>query len=140
MIVTNEENISGRVASTTNGKGVPIAVDALGGRFTADVVTATAQDGAVWMIGSLSEPSMRGNAVELRMFAIYRKTLEFASFYAVVEDRERFAAAQEYLRDGFARSVPNPQTDQTFRLADIAGAHHYLEKGSQIGKVLCLPT
>lgn len=139
VIVTDEEGIADRVAQITDGKGVPIAVDALGGRFTADIVAATAQDGAVWMIGSLSEPSMRGDRVELPMFALYRKTIGFASFYEVVEDPERFAAAQDYLRDGFARGVLAPRTDRRFSLDDIVEAHHYLEKGGQIGKIVCAP-
>lgn len=140
MVVTDTESIAERVAFITDRRGVPIAVDALGGRFTSDIVAATAQDGAIWIIGSLSEPSMRSDRVELPMFALYRKTIGFASFYEVVENKQRFAQAQEYLRDGFARGALRPQTDRTFALDDIVAAHIYLEKGGQIGKVLCSPT
>ena len=91
------------------------------------------------MIGSLSEPSVRGDRVELSMFALYRKTIGFASFYEVVEDKPRFAQAQKYLRDGFARGALVPQTDRRFSLDDIVEAHRYLEKGGQIGKVLVVP-
>ena len=140
VIVTDQERISDAVARITQGSGVVIAADAIAGHFLPDIVAATAPGGAVRIYGSLSETSMRGTMIELPMFALYRKTVEFATFNSVRLDPARFQAAQKYLRDGYARGAFVPQSDRQFNLADVIEAHRYLEKGGQIGKVLCSPS
>jgi NADPH:quinone reductase-like Zn-dependent oxidoreductase len=139
VIITDQERISDGVARVTGGAGVALAADALAGEFLPDIVAATAAGGAVRVYGSLSEASMRETVISLPMFSLYRKTIGFATFNAVRLDPERFRAAQRYLRDGFERGALTPQIDRVFSLADIVEAHRYLEKGGQIGKVLCTP-
>lgn len=135
VIITDQERISDAVSRITRGAGVALAADSLAGRFLPDIVAATTQGGAVRIYGALSEASMRDTVIELPMFTLYRKTVGFASFNSVRIDPERFQAAQAYLRSGFARGAFVPQVDRQFNLGEVVEAHHYLEKGGQIGKV-----
>lgn len=136
VIVTDERSVAEAVAEITNGVGVAIAADALAGRFLADVVAATAAGGAVRVYGTLAETRMVDARVDLPLFALFGKTLTFASIYAVLFDMARKRQAEDYIREAFARGTIRPQVDRVFKLDQVIEAHRYLERGGQIGKVL----
>ncbi len=126
--------IAAAVQAWTEGRGVDVVIDLVGGDYTAGSLAAMAPRGRLMLIGALAGAKA---TVDLR--AILGKRLTIRG--TVLRSRgleERIAAAAAYaaqvlplLADG--RLVP--RIDATFPLARIAEAHALVESNATIGKV-----
>jgi len=123
----------------TNGSGVDIAFDAVGGKLLPSIVQATAPGGKIYEYGFLDAGSVSGSKVDLPIVLLFGKMLGFYSVFEIMLNPERTGRAAAWLHDAVNRGAIKPQIDITFPLAEIAAAHRYMESGQQFGKIIVLP-
>jgi len=139
VIVTAEDNLLTRVQEMTQGRGVDIAFDAVGGKLLPAIVQATAQGGKIYEYGFLNAGDVSGSKVDLPIVLLFSKMLGFYSVFEIMLNPERMGQAESWLRDAVNRGALKPQIDKTFPLDEIAAAHRYMESGQQFGKIIVLP-
>ncbi len=118
----------------TNGRGVDVVPDLVGGDYTADSLPAMAWRGRLMLVGALA----RSKAI-VALRAILAKRLTIRG--TVLRSRaieERITVIQAYERDvlpWLASGRLVPRIDATFELAQISAAHALVEGNTTIGKV-----
>ncbi len=123
------------VAELTDGAGVDLILDMVGGDYLPRNVEALAVEGRLVQIAFLRSPKMQFNFLPmmLKRLTLTGSTLRprTVAQKAVIagELRER---VWPLLNDGKVR----PVMDSTFPLADAAGAHARMESSSHIGKIV----
>jgi NADPH:quinone reductase-like Zn-dependent oxidoreductase len=136
VIATDEQDIVAEVQHITDGKGVTLIFDPVGGPYAEKLAECLTDEGVLIIYGGLANAPMTFP----RHVAIRRNlTIRGYSIFALVGDKKRLAAAQDYLtprlRDGrftmpIATRIP---------LADAAEAHRVLEANQHIGKIVMVP-
>jgi putative PIG3 family NAD(P)H quinone oxidoreductase len=127
--------IAKRVQEWTNGSGVDIVLDLVGGPYTAASVAACAPKGRIILIGT-----MAGREASLPLGAILGKRLTLRG--TVLRARpleERIAATRAFAAQVvplLASGAVRPAVDRVFPLDDIADAHRHLESNATFGKVV----
>lgn len=122
------------VAGWTDGRGVDVVVDLVGGDYTAESLTAMAPRGRLMLIGALAGSRA---TVDLRTILGRRLTVQGT----VLRSRpleERIAVTQAYEREvlpWLASGRLVPRIHATFDLAGIGAAHALVEGNGTIGKV-----
>ena len=86
--------------------------------------------------GAQTSPDITAARVDVPLVALDRRSLSFVDLFELTDVPERFAAAQEYIRDAVARAAFKPRVDSTFRLIDVQKAHRRMEDGALNGKVV----
>ncbi|NJN07574.1 MAG: zinc-dependent alcohol dehydrogenase family protein [Richelia sp. RM1_1_1] len=139
VIATEEEDLLTRIQEITNGSGVNITFDAIGGKLLPAVAQATAVGGKIYEYGFLDSGGVSGSKVDLPIIMLYAKMLGFYSVFEVMLNPQRMGRAEAWLRDAVKRGAIKPKIDKTFPLDDIVAAHRYMESGQQFGKIIVLP-
>jgi NADPH2:quinone reductase len=136
VIATDEQVLSDVVMEATSGKGVKLVLDTVGGALLAHCVACLAEGGNLFSYGAQTSPDITAARVEVPLVALDRRSLSFVDLFELTDVPERFAAAQDYIRDAVARGVFRPRVDSTFRLEDVVDAHRRMEDGVLSGKVV----
>lgn len=136
VIATDEQALSDIVMEATAGKGVKVVLDTVGGALLAQCVACLAEGGSLFSYGAQTSPDITAARVDVPLVALDRRSLSFVDLFELTDVPERFAAAQEYIRDAVARAAFKPRVDSTFRLADVREAHRHMEDGVLNGKVV----
>jgi len=135
----SREDIAGRVAELTGGRGVAAVYDAVGGEAFATNFDMLAPMGLLVMFGHIAgwpDPDfltpMRkhfGHSLGVRLFSIH-----------TVDDRPdiRRAAMEEALRALAAGRIA-PRIHACMKLAEAAQAHALLQAGEVTGKIVLVP-
>jgi NADPH2:quinone reductase len=129
------EDLVERVRELTEGKGVDVAVDPVGGPLLDSLLRATRDGGRVAVLGRSSRESNTINAMHilLRDLTVHgfmlSKWFHTPRVYAYVGDLVRRVAS------GDLEAV----IDQTFPLADAVQAHTRAELRGRIGRVIMQP-
>ncbi|NUK01378.1 zinc-dependent alcohol dehydrogenase family protein [Streptomyces lunaelactis] len=133
VIATTEEDTAARVRDFTGGTGARIIFDPVGGPTVADLAAAAAPYTVIVLYGALSpEPT------PLPVIDVLAKHLTIRGYLLseTTQDEQRCRAAIDFVRAGLAKGALTPVIDATFAFDDIADAHHHLEAGSQVGKIV----
>ncbi len=123
------------LAEATGGAGVDVILDIVGGAYLDRNLQCLAADGRLVQIGLMG--GARGE-LDLSRLLQRRLTITGSTLRArPVTEKSRLARAVEarvwpWLADG----TVHPVIDRTFPLTDAAGAHHLLESGSVVGKIV----
>lgn len=136
VIATDEEALTDVVMDATGGKGLKVVLDTVGGALLAQCVACLAEGGSLFSYGAQTSPDITAARVDVPLVALDRRFLSFVDLFELTDVPERFAAAQEYIRDAVARGAFRPRVDSTFRLADVQEAHRRMEDGVLSGKVV----
>ena len=126
--------IAAAVLEWTEGRGVDVVIDLVGGDYTSESLGAMASRGRLMLIGSLA-----GTRATMDLRAILGKRLSIRG--TVLRSRqieERIGLAQTYEREllpWLASGRLAPRIDATFELARIADAHALVESNTNVGKV-----
>jgi putative PIG3 family NAD(P)H quinone oxidoreductase len=122
------------VKQETNGKGVDVILDMVGGTYIQRNIEAAAAWGRI--VNIAYQESFKA---EVNFRAVLAKRLTLAATTL----RGRDAAQKQAIRDALAREVwpllgtrIRPVIDRTFPLADAGQAHDFMAKTSHIGKIL----
>jgi NADPH:quinone reductase-like Zn-dependent oxidoreductase len=136
IIATDEQALSETVLDATGGKGVKVVLDTVGGALLAQCVSCLAEGGSLFSYGAQTSPDITAARVDVPLVALDRRYLSFVDLFELTDVPERFAAAQEYIRDAVARAAFKPRVDSTFQLKDVQEAHRRMEDGVLSGKVI----
>lgn len=119
----------------TNGKGVNVILDMIGGDYTPDNLKLLAEDGRLVMINA-----MKGNKAEADLHMIMRKRLVITG--STLRNRDtvfKSAIAHSLERHVWPLIAANeirPVIYETFPAADAVKAHELMERGNHMGKIV----
>lgn len=133
VIVTNDEELEQRVMEITDGKGINMAFDPVGGPMVEHIAASAAPGATIFEYGALSpEPT------PFPLFPALAKGLTMRGYvlFEIVQDPERMARGKQFIYDGLASGALKPIIDSTFKLDDIVEAHRYMESNQQKGKIV----
>lgn len=114
-----------RVLDITNGQGVDVVIDHMGGAYTEAGIRLSKTYGRIACIGST-----QGDEVRIKLSELYRKQLSImGSYMGTVEE------LQEVIKLA-ANGKIKPIIDKVFELKDAGAAHMYLESRQHFGKIV----
>ena len=149
-----QEDFEQRVRELTQGTGVELVIDAVGGTSFKKSFRALAPTGRMGMFGVSSSVTgkQRSRLASLRT-ALSMPWLQFNPLVLINqnkgvfgvnlgrlwEEADRLSAWMEVLLQYYRRSVIRPVISEKFPFTEAAEAHHYIQDRKNIGKVLLLP-
>lgn len=133
VVATAETDVVAEVMRITHGKGARTAFDPVGGPFVETLCNALADEGILFIYGSLS-----GQPTPFPHWPVALKGLSIRGwvFSAISNKPERYGRVRETIQAGLACGHLKPVIARTFTLDQIAAAHAYLESNQQVGKVV----
>ena len=123
------------VKAATNGRGVDVILDIVGGDYAARNLACLARDGRLVQIGLMGGASA---TIPLAPIILRRLTIT-GSTLRIRTSEEKGAIAAALEREVWpllASGRVKPIVDRTFPLTDAASAHRALESGQIFGKVV----
>ena len=138
LIDYRTEDFGERVAEATDGRGVDVILDSIGGSYLHRNLASLAPRGRLVNIANLSgEPGTLDFGLMMRRWlSIHGSTLRARS---ATEKDEILASVRENVWPLVTTGQVVPVIDSRFSLADAASAHQRLESSKHIGKLLLLP-
>ncbi|MBK8009975.1 MAG: NAD(P)H-quinone oxidoreductase [Deltaproteobacteria bacterium] len=135
IVVGKDGTFAERVLAETNGRGVDVVLELVGGGYVAEDLRATKVGGHVVVVGL-----MAGRKVDLDLGLLLRRRIVMHGTVLRARPLEEKIATALALRNHLAplfdsRTV-RPVIDRTFPLAEAAAAHAYLESNEGFGKVV----
>jgi NADPH2:quinone reductase len=124
------------VMAKTNGRGVDVALDMIGGETFARTQQALAEGGRMVSVGRAG-----GAAGEVDQALAERKHQTITTSWLVftIKPREELSADLAQIMDAIAARKLNALVDRVFPLSEAAEAHRYIAGRNQFGKVLLRP-
>ena len=123
------------VRQLTNGKGVDLAVDSVGGRVLSGSVRCLRYRGRAITVGSAGRDPQ---PLDISLLAAGNQSLTGVYLGAeIATERARNMIGR--LVDDVARGELRVVVDRTFPLADAAAAHAYIESRQAVGRVVLIP-
>ena len=124
------------VLAASDGKGVNVVLDMVGGDYVAKNLACLAQDGRLVQIAFLRGPVVG----ELNLLPVMLKRLTVTGSTLRPRDNAFKGAIAQSLADMvwplLDAGTIKPVIDSTFPLADAAGAHARMESGMHMGKII----
>ena len=138
LINYRTEDFAERIADATDGRGVDVILDSIGGGYLEHNLASLAPRGRLVAIANLSGESgtLDFGLMMRRWLSIHGSTLRARP---VDEKNEILASVRENVWPLVATGQVVPVIDSRFSLADAASAHRRLESSEHIGKLLLLP-
>ena len=127
------------VRELTDGKGVDVVLDMVGGSYVARNLSALAVEGRLVLIGLMEGANLA--EIDLRPVLGRRLTMTGSTLRArTVEEKGRLAAAlRTEVWPLFERRAIRPIIDRVLPLAEAAEAHRVMESGAHVGKIVLRP-
>jgi NADPH:quinone reductase len=137
VIDYTEVDVVNEVLRLTDGKGVELVVDPIGGRTLEGSIAALAYRGRISWIGNA------GRDVEPpKVWPLMEKNGTLTGVFFALEQSRQPQRTYDLVADLVARVGTGELTsvlDRTFALSDAAEAHRYVETGVAFGRVLMIP-
>lgn len=136
-IVYPEQDFVEWIKTHTQGRGVDVILDMVGGDYIARNIKTAAPDGRIVNIAF-----MRGSRVDVNMMPVMLKRLTLTGSTLRSQSNSAKAAIARQLLELVWPKILNaeiaPLIDSVFDFSDVKAAHQRLESGAHIGKiVLC---
>jgi NADPH:quinone reductase len=133
VIATEEQDLVAEVMRITQGKGARLVFDPVGGPSVEMLANAAAEEGIIFIYGSLSHQS-----TPFPHWPAAFKSLSVRGWVAshIWGKPDRFARAQSLVLRGLAEGHLKPVIAKTFPLEQIVDAHRYVESNQQLGKIV----
>ena len=133
VIQTDSEDLPGRVAEITGGKGVELVFDPVGGPMLNQLAEAAAQGAMIIEYGGLSP-----DPTPFPLFTSLAKALSVRGYtlFEISSDPEQLRPAVEFLKEKLEKGDLVSIIDRTFAFDDIQEAHRYMEANQQMGKIV----
>jgi len=131
-----EQDFAAVIAEQTNGQGVNVILDIMGGSYLNPNLKALAMDGHLVMLGFLG--GARANDVDLLSILGKRAVVTGSLLRARTSAEKADIAAQlrEHVWPVLAAGRCLPMIDKVYPLLDAAQAHAHMETGDHIGKIV----
>ena len=129
------ENFAEVITQITNGKGVDVILDMIGGDYTPGNIQLLAEEGRLVLINT-----MKGKDAQVDLAAVMRKRLTITG--SMLRSREvPFKAAiaqnlEKAIWPLLASGKIKPIINAVFPAEKAAAAHHLMESGDHIGKIV----
>jgi NADPH2:quinone reductase len=131
------ENFVERTRELTDGRGVDLILDSVGGKNLVESVGALAYRGTLISVGLVSRA---GSNVEARDLWAQNNALRGVFLGgALLTEYPRIHAMITDLFERVASGVLHVEIDRTFQLADAAAAHAFIESRQAFGRVVMAP-
>jgi NADPH2:quinone reductase len=132
----SEGDFLAEVVAKTNGRGVDVALDMIGGETFAKTQQALAEGGRLVSVGRAG-----GGAPEVdeELAARKHQTITTGWLVFTIIPREELSADLAKIMDAIAARKLNALVDRVFPLSEAAEAHRYVAGRNQFGKVLLRP-
>lgn len=133
VIVTEEEDLVGRVQEISGGNGARIIFDPIGGRHVEQLAKAAAMGGIIYEYGALApEPT------PFPLFIALSKGLTIRGYtlFEICENPQVRVQGQQYVFDRLQEGAFKPKIARTFNLEQIVEAQRFMESNEQIGKIV----
>lgn len=141
--------------SLTDGRGVELITDPLGGKEWKRSYKALRATGRLGMFG-VSTASDESNGALRGTWNLLKTVLKMPIYHPLPllnknrgvfgvnlghlwHEREKARTWMNYLLEGVNEGWVNPHVDRTFAFDEIADAHRYIEERRNIGKVILVP-
>jgi NADPH:quinone reductase-like Zn-dependent oxidoreductase len=133
VIVTDEQDLVGKILAITGGKGARVVFDPVGGPTVEKLTKAMARFGILFIYGALSpEPT----PLPLLAVLVNGLTIRGYSLMEVTTDPARLERGKRFVNEGLADGGLKPIIARTFPLEQIVEAHRYMESNQQFGKIV----
>lgn len=131
-IVTEDEDLVGRIAQITGGRGVQVVFDPVGGPGVEKLIDVLANYGTFILYGLMDfTPAL------MPMTQMMTKNMTMSAYALYLfEKPERDARAIAFIRDGVTKGALKPIISKIFELREIVAAATYFDQMQQIGKVV----
>ncbi|MEV0661388.1 zinc-dependent alcohol dehydrogenase family protein [Actinomadura luteofluorescens] len=133
VIVTESDDVAGRVLAATGGRGAEFVFDAVAGPGVTDLARLVAPGGTLLVYGALSGEPTPYPGIDLGLPALNMRTY---TMLETTRDPERLRRAAAFVTSGLRSGAFRPVIDRTFPLSEMADAHRHLESNTQIGKIV----
>ncbi|WP_333819920.1 NAD(P)H-quinone oxidoreductase [Ohtaekwangia sp.] len=121
----------------TEGRGVDVILDMIGGDYTSGNLDILAEEGRLVLINV-----MRGDEVSMKLSQIMRKRLTITGSTLRARDSAFKATVaanlEKYVWPWLISGIIKPVIYKTFPLAEAAAAHRLMESSEHIGKIVLL--
>jgi NADPH:quinone reductase len=125
------------VRAATDGRGVDLVVDPVGGRVLESSIAALAYRGRISSVGSAGRDD---HPADIRPLAMQNASITGVFLgMELMLNTERVRALVAELLDQVARGELEVVIDRAYPLADAAEAHRYIESRQAFGRVLLVP-
>jgi NADPH2:quinone reductase len=131
VIDLSQESLRDGVARLTDGKGVDVVLDGVGGPLTGEALGSLAVDGSLVSIGYSAGMTSTINVTDLIWKNAHVHGFRFALFTP-----ETVARSNAKLLDLVAHKEITPLVDSVYALEDAARAQRHLIEGGPFGRVL----
>uniref|UniRef100_A0A453PZD4 Enoyl reductase (ER) domain-containing protein n=1 Tax=Aegilops tauschii subsp. strangulata TaxID=200361 RepID=A0A453PZD4_AEGTS len=132
------EDFVARVKEETNGKGVDVILDNIGGSYLQRNLNSLAVDGRLFIIGF-----MGGTTTEVNLQAMLarRLTIQAAGLRnrSLANKAQIVSEVEKNVWPAVASGKVKPVVYKTLPLSEAAEAHKLMESSSHIGKILLIP-
>ncbi|MEM7483474.1 MAG: zinc-binding dehydrogenase [Acidobacteriota bacterium] len=137
VINYNEENVVERVQGLTDGRGVDVVLDAVGGESFASGFEMLAPMGQIIWFGMAGGPPQADIGQKILEHAGRSAGVRFFVLYSVPP--AEFASSLQQLLGHVEKGEISPQIHTTLPLAEAGRAHELLEGKAVMGKVVLVP-
>jgi NADPH:quinone reductase-like Zn-dependent oxidoreductase len=133
VIVSDEEDVAGRVLALTGGRGAEFVFDAVAGPGVTELAGAVAADGTHFLWGAQSGQPTPYPGFDLGMPALNMRTY---TVHEITRNPQRMRRAAAFVTSGLRTGTFRPVVDRLFPLEDIVRAHEHMESNTQFGKIV----
>ena len=129
------QDFAKEVADYTQGKGVEVVLDVIGGDYTVRNVACLALKGRIIQVGTMAGPSKDFNVASL----MGKRASIIGTVLRPRPKEEKIAVSQafaEALLPDFDAGVLKPIIDKRFTLDQIVAAHQHMEANANVGKIV----
>jgi NADPH:quinone reductase-like Zn-dependent oxidoreductase len=133
VIATAEQDVVSEVRRLTEGVGVNLVFDPVGGAGFSLLAQSTASGGTLVLYGALDF-----RPAQIPSFDVFARnlTIRGVALPALARDDHKLAAMKTFVSEGLATGALRPTIARTFAFDNIADAHRFIEAGEQIGKIV----
>jgi NADPH:quinone reductase-like Zn-dependent oxidoreductase len=154
LIDYRREDFEKRTLDITDGRGVELILDAVGGYSFKKGFRVLAPTGRLGMFGmSAAATGKERNVLSLLRTVASMPWLQFTPVSLIDQNKgvfgvnlgrmwnevERIRGWAEHLLELWGQGIVKPHIDKVFPFADAAAAHHYIQDRRNVGKVLLTP-
>ncbi len=133
VVITGQEDLARRIDEITDGAGVRLVYDPIGGPFLKSYVDALARHATIFLYGLLSgEPTVVEVVPMVRKAAI----LHPYSMFNHVSEPVQLARAKNYIQERLGDGRLTPLVDRVFDFEQVVEAYRYMESNQQKGKIV----
>ncbi|KAM3223919.1 hypothetical protein ACQJBY_057363 [Aegilops geniculata] len=132
------EDFVARIKEETNGKGVDVILDNIGGSYLQRNLNSLAVDGRLFIIGFMGGVTTE---VNLQAMLARRLTIQAAGLRnrSLANKAQIVSEVEKNVWPAVASGKVKPVIYKTFPLSEAAESHKLMETSSHIGKILLIP-